>query len=115
MDNKMFLDFYVDDDPKRVYITKNNFIFGQSSKYSDYVINNDYIDNIHFEIITKGKQYFIKDLNSKTGVYLNGEEKRVKPFTDIVLKENYRITIGNLDFTVRLPLKKNSILESPEC
>ncbi len=106
MKDTMFLDYYHNNESKRVYITNNNFIIGRSVKYSSYTIDDESIDNIHFEIITKGKQYFIKDLNSKTGVYLNGDPKRVKPFTDIVIKENFRITVGNLDFTARMPFTK---------
>ena len=57
---------------KREYdIKKDEFSFGRNS-INDISLNNDYISRNHCKIFFKNNKYYIKDLNSQNGTFLNG-------------------------------------------
>lgn len=62
---------------ERFKIFKDYFIIGRRSEDSDYVIPSKFIGNTHALINLENGRYFITDLDSKNGTYLNG--KRLKP------------------------------------
>lgn len=72
---------------EKVSITKSNFIIGRLENYVDYLIENNVIGKVHAEILVKEKQYFIKDLSSKNGTFING----------IKLRSNMEYKIDNGD------------------
>jgi len=58
------------------------------------VIKDPFISKKHFRIIFDEGEYFLEDLNSANGTYLNGER-----IEDVVrLTSNSRIQIGNIEF-----------------
>lgn len=56
----------------KVAITKSNFIIGRLPNYVDYLLESNAIGRAHAEILQREGQYFIKDLNSKNGTFING-------------------------------------------
>ena len=58
---------------ERFKIFKDNFTIGRISEYSDYVISSRVIGQTHALINLENGKYFITDLNSKNGTYVNGE------------------------------------------
>ncbi len=57
---------------EKIIIDKKNFIVGREKENSDYYISDKRISKMHFAIIKYEKEFFIKDLNSTNGTYLNG-------------------------------------------
>lgn len=62
---------------ERFKVFKDYFVIGRRSEDSDYVISSKYIGNTHALINLENGRYFVTDLDSKNGTYLNG--KRLKP------------------------------------
>ncbi|NLN14123.1 MAG: FHA domain-containing protein [Tissierellia bacterium] len=61
---------------------------------NDIVIKDPYVSKDHFQIVKDEDEYFLEDLNSANGTYLNGER-----IQDVVpLKDGDRIRVGNIDF-----------------
>ena len=57
-----------------ISINKPVFRLGKERQYVDYFIqNNPAVSRSHADIISRGNQYFVKDLNSKNHTYINGQ------------------------------------------
>lgn len=56
-----------------INITKDNFVIGKNSSVADGVISyNNTISRVHCRITKEDGQYYITDMNSKNGTYVNG-------------------------------------------
>lgn len=81
---------------EKVSITKSNFIIGRLENYVDYLIENNVIGKVHAEISWKEKQYFIKDLNSKNGTFINGVKLRSN--TEYKIDNGDKIKFANIEY-----------------
>lgn len=75
------------------YVLKGPVKIGRSSK-NDIVIKDNFVSKKHLEISETNGVYFIEDLNSANGTYLNGE--RVDEI--IELQNGDRIGVGFIQF-----------------
>ncbi|MDM8534556.1 FHA domain-containing protein, partial [Clostridiaceae bacterium HSG29] len=57
---------------EKILIDNKNFIVGREKENCDYYISDKRISKMHFAIVKYEKEFFIKDLNSTNGTYLNG-------------------------------------------
>ncbi|WP_027622806.1 DUF6382 domain-containing protein [Acetivibrio clariflavus] len=85
-----------DDGIEEIIINKPSFIIGRLEGQVDYVHTNNAIGKVHAEIITRDECYYLKDLNSKNGTYING--KRIDSNKEYEIKNNDRITLANSEF-----------------
>ena len=78
---------------KEHYILGEEFTLGRS-KDNSLVIKDPYISKNHFLIGEDEGEYYIEDLKSSNGTYVNGEV-----LSDVrELKNNDRIKVGNIEF-----------------
>lgn len=70
------------------YVENDIDIFVDISQYPDSSI----VSGLHFEIQRVRDKYFVKDLESANGTYLNGS--RLEPFKPVILKPGYKIDLG---------------------
>lgn len=80
----------------KIVINKNNFLIGRLKDEVDYEIKNSSVSKIHTEIIKRDGTYFIKDLNSSNGTYVNSE--RLKSNFEVEIKNHDIIRIANIEF-----------------
>ena len=85
---------------ERINITKDTFILGRLSTVVDYVIENSAVGKKHAEIIKKDGEYYLKDLNSKNGTFINGN--RLTPNQECLLKENDEVTLANMTMSFKI-------------
>jgi len=81
---------------EEIVINKPSFIIGRLEGQVDYVHSNNAIGKVHAEIITRDGCYYLKDLNSKNGTYING--KRIDSNKEYEIKNNDKITLANSEF-----------------
>lgn len=82
----------------RVY--KKEFVIGRNAKVSDGVITgNNKIGRQHCKIIFFKNRYFLMDLNSKNGTFLNG--KKISENMSEEIAENDIIRLANVDFVAK--------------
>lgn len=75
------------------YVLQKKTKIGRSSK-NDIVIKDNFVSKNHLDIIEEGGVFFIEDLNSANGTYLNGEALHGK----IELTNGDRIGVGFIQF-----------------
>lgn len=82
---------------EKISINKPVFRLGKEKSYVDYFIsNNNAVSRSHADIITRGKKYFILDLNSKNHTYINDQIVPVQCETE--LHDGDHIKLGNEEF-----------------
>ncbi|MFZ5988214.1 MAG: DUF6382 domain-containing protein [Bacillota bacterium] len=86
---------------EEIKINKPSFIIGRLRDQVDYVSSNNAIGKVHAEIITKDGCYYIKDLNSRNGTYVN--DVRIDSNKEYGIKNGDKITLANSEFTFIVP------------
>ena len=80
-----------------ISINKPVFRIGKERSYVDYfVTNNNAVSRSHADIITRGSNYFVIDLNSKNHTYINDQMLPVQCETEI--RDGDRLRLGNEEF-----------------
>jgi len=77
------------------YVIDDNMTLGRSSK-NDIVIKDKFVSKNHLKIIVKNQGYYIEDLGSANGTFLNGMQ--VDPNELIELQNNDKIGVGFIQF-----------------
>ncbi|MBM7615818.1 DUF6382 domain-containing protein [Alkaliphilus hydrothermalis] len=72
------------------------FIVGKLKEQVDYVVPKKTVSRVHAEIRHVDGGYFLKDLNSRNGTYLNGE--RIQSNIDFLLKDEDRVTFADAEY-----------------
>ena len=76
------------------YSVREEAVIGRSKK-CDIYINNPYLSKNHSRITFSEGKFYIEDLKSTNGTYLNGKALGSRP---VRLKDNDKITFGDLSF-----------------
>lgn len=83
-----------------IKISKPKFIIGKLPDKADGIITfNKAISRVHCEILYKNNQYFIKDLNSVNGTFVNGF--KLKPEIEYKLHSGDLLRLANSDFKIK--------------
>jgi pSer/pThr/pTyr-binding forkhead associated (FHA) protein len=77
---------------EKIYINKEHFTIGRNPQYVDFVVNNQTVGRTHLNIIHKNNQYFVIDINSKNGTYIN--QRRINSNVEEPLKNGCQLQIG---------------------
>ena len=85
-----------DGEPDTVVINKSNFIIGRLKGQVDYVHTSSSVGKVHAEIISRDGVYFLKDLNSRNGTFING--MKIESNKEYRLNDNDKITLANTEF-----------------
>jgi len=84
-----------------VFLTKVPFYLGSAGEYADFVPVAEGVSRIHCCISKKENNYYLSDLNSTNGTYLNGKE--VPPGKDALLSANDEIRVCSQEFYIKFP------------
>lgn len=84
-----------------ISITKSSFILGRIREQVDYTFDNFAIGKVHAEIITRDGAYYIKDLNSRNGTFIN--DVRIDSNLEYEIKNNDRIAFANNEYIFLTP------------
>ena len=84
-----------------IYLKKIPFYIGSAKEYADFVPAAEGVSRIHCCISKKEDNYYLSDLNSTNGTYLNGTE--VIPGKAVLLSESDEIRITSQKFYMKFP------------
>ena len=84
---------------ERVRITGSLFRIGRKDEGVDYVVShNPFISSRHAEILERNGRYFIRDIGSKNGTFVNG--RKLSPNKEIQISNGDLLKFANEDFFV---------------
>lgn len=84
-----------------ILINKSVFRVGKESRYADYVVrDNDKVSRSHADIITRGNRYFIMDLNSTNGTYINGRQIPVRQEVEVYNGDCLKLANEEFEFRI---------------
>lgn len=81
---------------ERIPLNKPVFRLGKDAANVDYCVTNNAVSRRHADVITRGNNCFIVDLNSKNGTYINGS--MISGQVENSIKPGDRIVLANEDF-----------------
>jgi len=84
-----------------VPMDKFPFYLGSAKEYADFVPATEGVSRIHCCISRKENNYYLSDLNSTNGTYLNGKE--VAPGKEVLLSANDELRICSQEFYIKFP------------
>ena len=84
-----------------VPMEKFPFYIGSAKEYADFVPAVEGVSRIHCCISRKENNYYLSDLNSTNGTYLNGKE--VVPGKEVLLSANDELRICSQEFYIKFP------------
>jgi len=93
--------------PEEISITRQSFLIGRLKGQVDYVSEKSAIGKVHAEIITRDGLFFLKDLNSRNGSFVNGI--RAESNKEYTIRDGDRITLANCDYIFSVPVKLQGI------
>jgi len=82
--------------PETIPIHKWPFMIGRLGDQVDYCVSNPAIGKLHAELIKKENAYYITDMNSRNGSFVNGT--RVEAGQEMPIKDGDRILLANEEF-----------------
>lgn len=85
------------DEDNKVPIVHYPFIIGKSEKSTNYILHEVGISRLHAKITKDGENYYLFDLASTNGTFLNG--LKLKECTPYILHEKDEITFSNFKFS----------------
>lgn len=84
---------------ERIVIDKDRFIIGRLGSMVDHVISDGTIGKLHAEIKSRDGDYYLTDLNSKNGTYINGE--RIASNKEHQINGSCRIKFSEYEYLFR--------------
>ena len=93
---KPFLRFEADGIIEETHICKDDFIIGRLNDKVDYSIKNNAVGKMHAQITNHEGKYYVKDLNSINGTYLN--KVRIESNIEYEIKDGDRIIFANSEY-----------------
>lgn len=79
-----------------INIQKQSFLIGKKESEVDGFIDRGCISRVHAKIESDGDEYYIEDMNSTNGTYLNGQP--LEYHQRVRLKEGDNITFGTVEY-----------------
>lgn len=92
---------YVDEGiTKTYYFNKPEFLVGRRTGSVDCIVMNKKVSNIHAKFVCRNGVYYVNDLNSKNGTYVNSRDNRIAGGIDIPINNNDRIYLSDTEFVL---------------
>src|SRR5690606_3337568 len=77
-------------------ISRLPFMIGRDPRLSDWTWDDAKLSRVHAELKRVGDHYAVRDVGSRNGTYLNGEQ--LAPYTDSLLTHGDRLELAGLCF-----------------
>lgn len=77
---------------------RHNLVFGRKNEVGVISLESQYASRIHFQVFKRSNRYYVEDLGSKTGTFLNGE--RIPQQSPVEIGVGDTITAGRSEFLI---------------
>jgi hypothetical protein len=86
---------------ENIIINKPDFIIGRLKEHVDFVVSNNAIGKVHVNITNHDGKYFIKDLNSKNGTFIN--DKRITSNVEYEINNRDKVSFASSEYIFIIP------------
>lgn len=83
---------FEDEKEPDILLTENQYVLGKRKEYADLVVEDASVSRVHALIKREEDGYYLEDLNSLNGTFLNGIQLSLKE--KVLLKEEDEIVVG---------------------
>ena len=80
---------------------KKGLVVGRLRSEVDFAVRSPRVGKIHARFFCRDGKYYVTDINSKNGTYINGSGQRIESNTPWPLKDKDRIKLADCEFTIR--------------
>jgi hypothetical protein len=81
---------------QKAYILTEDFLIGRDPSQCDFIIHSTAVGRVHARISRKENSFFVEDLNSKNGTFVN--QTRLKRNGEILLSDHSKIKFATSEF-----------------
>lgn len=97
-----YLEYYENGRLSRIPINPlNGTVIGRLKEQVDFAVKSPRVGKIHARFFCENGQYFVVDINSKNGTYINGNRARIESNIPYPLHDKDRIMLADSEFTIR--------------
>ena len=86
---------------EKIFISKTGFIIGRLKEQVDFCMQNKTIGKVHAEFVQRDGVFYLKDLNSRNGTFINN--KRIDSNKEVLIKDKDTITFANNEYVFIKP------------
>lgn len=76
-------------------------VIGRLKQQVDFAVNSPRVGKVHARFFGQNGQYYVVDINSKNGTYINGSIERIESNLQYSLHDKDRIMLADSEFTIR--------------
>ncbi len=97
-----YLEYYEDGVLQRIPVDPvQGVLIGRLRAQVDFALKSPRVGKIHARFFYENGQYYVVDINSKNGTYINGNGIRIESNTPYPLHDKDRIMLADSEFTIR--------------
>jgi Tfp pilus assembly major pilin PilA len=96
-----YLEYFENGLVKRIHLQEGVTRVGSLARSVDYVLPSNRVSKIHAEFVRQGTCYFVRDINSTNGTYLNGSKNRLVSNQNFELHNGDTVKLANMELVFR--------------
>ena len=97
-----YLEYYDNGRLNRIPVDPvNGTVIGRLQNQVDFAVKSPRVGKIHARFFCQDGGYFVVDINSKNGTYINGSRSRIESNVPYPLQDGDRIMVADCEFTIR--------------
>lgn len=97
-----YLEYYEEGRLNRIPLDSvNGAVIGRLKQQVDFAVKSPKVGKVHAKFFGQGTQYYVVDINSKNGTYINGSGTRIESNVPYPLHDKDRIILADCEFVIR--------------
>lgn len=96
-----YLEYYDNGLVVRIHLTEGVVRVGSHSGSVDHVLPSKRVSKVHAEFIRRGDRYFVKDINSTNGTFVNGSQDRIVSNQEVELLAGCKVRLANIEMVFK--------------
>ncbi len=96
-----YLEYFENGLVMRIHLNEGVTRVGSRAQSVDHVLASHKVSKVHAEFIRQGERYFVRDINSTNGTFLNGSRQRIVSNQDIELHPGDQVRLADIDLTFK--------------
>lgn len=96
-----YLEYFENGLAMRIHFIPGIIRVGSRAKLVDHVLASQKVSKVHAEFVCEDGRYFVRDINSTNGTYINGSKQRIISNQNIELRDGDRVRLADVELTFR--------------